>query len=186
MFCMPAHLFNRLIIVVPMGLCVIMGAFNYDSMLRANGFKPVGGKITDDIKLAYGSCFFILYGLSLLLMVSCTQLMKHTIKRERPVRRADTTRISDLRGKEVGTYAMPSGDSSAAAVFCFLVYAEMGWPLIYVLMPLVMLGRVYYQCHWLGDTIVGLFVGTFWGYIGAINFSFLVPFFRALVGSQSF
>ena len=48
---MPAHLFNRLIIVVPMGLCVIMGAFNYDSMLLANGFKPVGSKLSDDTKL---------------------------------------------------------------------------------------------------------------------------------------
>ena len=48
MFCMPAHLFNRLIIVVPMGLCVIMGAFNYDSMLKANGYKPVGVNISDE------------------------------------------------------------------------------------------------------------------------------------------
>ena len=103
-------------------------------------------------------------------MVCCTQLMKHSIKRERPVRRSDTTRLSDLRGKEIGTYAMPSGDTSAAAVFCLLVAVEMGWPLIYVLMPLVMLGRVYYQCHWLGDTIVGLLVGTFWGMVGASNF----------------
>ena len=120
------------------------------------------------------------------MMICCTQIMKYTIKRERPVRRSDTTRLSDLRGKETGTYAMPSGDSSAAAVFCLLVYTEMGWPLIYILMPLVMLGRVYYQCHWIGDTVVGLFVGTFWGVIGAMNFPILVPFFRALVGSQSF
>ena len=77
-------------------------------------------------------------------MVCCTQVMKWTIKRERPIRREDTTRISDLRGKEVGTFAMPSGDSSAAAVFCLLVATEMGWPLIYILMPFVMLGRVYY------------------------------------------
>jgi len=169
-----------------MGLCILMGAKNYDHMLTANGYKPVGNSITDDKKLAYGFCFFILYGLSLLMMVCCTQIMKYTIKRERPVRRSDTTRISDLRGKEVGTYAMPSGDSSAAAVFCLLVAVEIGWPMIYVLMPLVMLGRVYYQCHWLGDTIVGLFVGSFWGLVGASNFAFLVPFFRALVGSESF
>ena len=112
--------------------------------------------------------------------------MKHTIKRERPVRRSDTTRISDLRGKEVGTYAMPSGDSSAAAVFCLLVYAEMGWPLIYLLMPLVMLGRVYYQCHWIGDTIAGLFVGSLFGILGSSNFHSIVRYLQQTTGVAGF
>lgn len=103
--------------------------------------------------------------------------MKYTIKRERPKRRADSTRISDLRSKETGTFAMPSGDTSAAAVFCALVTIEMGMPYIYILMPFVMLGRVYYQCHWIGDTIVGLLVGSFWGLVGATNFYAFVPFF---------
>ncbi len=73
---------------------------------------------------------------------------------------------------------MPSGDSSAAAVFCCLVAFELGMPLIYILMPLVMLGRVYYQCHWLGDTLIGLLVGSFWGLVGTNNFSALVPLFK--------
>ena len=112
--------------------------------------------------------------------------MKLTIKRERPKPRTDTTRLSDLRGKEVGTYSMPSGDSSAAAVFCMLVAAELGIPLIYILMPLVMLGRVYYHCHWLGDTIIGLFVGTFWGLVGMTYFTALVPFFKSICGDDAF
>ena len=112
--------------------------------------------------------------------------MKYTIKRERPRTRSDTTRLSDLRGKETGTYAMPSGDSSAAAVFCFLIAIELGLPLVYILMPLVMLGRVYYQCHWIGDTVVGLFVGTFWGLIGTTYFSMLVPFFKEIAGNEAF
>ena len=117
-------------------------------------------------------------------MVCCTQLMKYGIKRERPRKRTDTSRISDLRSKETGTYAMPSGDSSAAAVFCALVAVEMGLPLVYVLMPLVMLGRVYYQCHWLGDTIVGFFVGTFWGVVTSSNFHSFVPFFKSITGDE--
>lgn len=119
-------------------------------------------------------------------MVCCTQLMKYTIKRERPRPRSDTTRINDLRVKENGTYSMPSGDTSAAAVFCVLVCVEMGMPLIYILMPLVMLGRVYYQCHWIGDTIVGLFVGTFWGVVGSTYFNELVPLFKTIAGSEAF
>ena len=112
--------------------------------------------------------------------------MKYSIKRQRPERRTDVTRFANLRGKENGTYAMPSGDSSAGAVFCCLVAVEMGLPLIYLLMPLVMLGRVYYQCHWVGDTIVGFFVGTFWGIIGVANFTALVPFFAQIAGSDAF
>ena len=112
--------------------------------------------------------------------------MKKTIRRERPITRDDTTRISDLRGKETGTFSMPSGDTSAAAVWCTLVATQFSWPLIYLLMPLVMLGRVYYQCHWIGDTLVGLFVGTFWGFVGSSFFYLLVPFFRFLVGLNSF
>ena len=112
--------------------------------------------------------------------------MKYTIKRERPRPRSDTTRINDLRVKENGTYSMPSGDTSAAAVFCVLVCVEMGMPLIYILMPLVMLGRVYYQCHWIGDTIVGLFVGTFWGVVGSTYFNELVPLFKTIAGSEAF
>jgi len=143
-FCIPAHLFNRMIILVPMSFSVMLGSLNYDYMLTNNGFQAVGDKIAAKDKLGYGFCFFFLFGICLLLMVCCTQIMKYTIKRERPKRRLDTKRLSDLRGKENGTYAMPSGDVSAAAVFCCLVAFEMGMPAIYILMPLVMMGRVYY------------------------------------------
>ena len=111
------------------------------------------------------------------MMFCITQLMKKTIRRERPTRRDDVTRVSQLRDKEDGTFSMPSGDASAAAVWIAIISMEMGWPALYILMPLVMLGRVYYQCHWLGDTIVGLFVGTFFGLVGVSNFDFLVPLF---------
>ena len=112
--------------------------------------------------------------------------MKHGIKRERPKKRWAATRLNDLRGKETGTFAMPSGDSSAGAVFCALVAIEMGMPWIYILMPFVMLGRVYYQCHWIGDTIVGFFVGTFWGIFGATYFTTLVPLFEYATGEDGF
>lgn len=71
--------------------------------------------------LSYGLCFFTLFSLTLLVSVSSTQFAKYAIRRERPKRRLDTTRLNDLRGKETGTFAMPSGDSAAAAVFCYLV-----------------------------------------------------------------
>ena len=140
----PAQLFNRVIIVVPLGICILLGANRYDSMLTSNGYKAKGADIEGNLRISYGFCFFVMYGICLLLMVCCTQLMKYSLKRERPKRRAETTRFRDLRVLENGTFSMPSGDSSAAAVFCCLVAFELGMPLIYILMPLVMLGRVYY------------------------------------------
>ena len=119
----------------------------------------------------------IFYGLTLLVAIFFVILIKTIVKRERPKRRSDTTRFADLRAKENGTYAMPSGDATAAAIFCCLISIEMGMPFIYILMPLVMMGRVYYQCHWLGDTIVGFMIGTFWALVGASYFTSLVPFF---------
>jgi len=140
----PAQLFNRIIIVLPLGICILLGAARYDNMLTVNGFKPLDDKVSDEMRLSFGFCFFVLFGVCLLMMVCCTQLMKYTIRRERPKRRVETQRMRDLRVLENGTYSMPSGDSSAAAVFCLLVAIELEMPLVYILMPLVMLGRVYY------------------------------------------
>ena len=70
---------------------------------------------------------------------------------------------------------MPSGDTSAAAVFCLINMAIMDLPAMYIVLPLVALGRVYYQCHWFGDTIIGAIVGTFWGWIGYSQFLLLIP-----------
>ena len=60
---------------------------------------------------------------------------------------------------------MPSGDCAAAALYCYLHCTMVYLPAMYLMLPLVVLGRVYYQCHWYGDTIVGMLVGTFWGVI---------------------
>ena len=47
LFCVPAHMFNRTIIVFPMGLCVLLGAFKYDAMLTNNSFVTVGDSVPD-------------------------------------------------------------------------------------------------------------------------------------------
>lgn len=46
-FCIPAHLFNRSIILAPMGICLILGAIYHDKMLEVNGFKPVGERVSE-------------------------------------------------------------------------------------------------------------------------------------------
>ena len=65
-------MFNRMIILVPMAITLMLGANNYDSMLVENGYKPVGENIKDVQRLKYGLCFFFLYALTLLVMVCST------------------------------------------------------------------------------------------------------------------
>jgi len=65
-------MFNGLINLVPMAICVMLGALYYDYMLELNGFKPKGSKISVELRLAYGFCFFLSYGMSLLCMLICT------------------------------------------------------------------------------------------------------------------
>ena len=95
-------------------------------------------------------------------------------------------RLVNMRGLEDGTYSMPSGDSAAAAVFCCLIAHELRFPLVYVILPLVMMGRVYYHCHWFGDTIVGIMIGTFWAIVFIAYFDTMVPFWRWICGENIF
>ena len=169
-----------------MAITLLIGASNYDTMLVNNNFKPMGDNITDSEKFAYGCSFWLLFSLALGISTISSTILKKTIKRERPKARTDTTRLSNLRGKEIGTYAMPSGDSNAASVFCLLLAVEFDINWIYLIMPLVMLGRVYYSCHWIGDTIAGFFHGTLWASLFAYNFIHFVPLFEMVAGENAF
>lgn len=56
---------------------------------------------------------------------------------------------------------MPSGDSIQAALFVVFLYQLGADPLFLVLFHLgVCLGRVYYMCHWVADTIVASILGS--------------------------
>lgn len=127
------------------------------------GFRPLGRELTGLEQFRVGCDFMLYYGISLLFMVCSTQILKYTIRRARPNPLPNTKRIHDLRGREHGTFSMPSGDAAAASVFCYEYCQMMGLPAIYLILPLVICGRVYYQCHWFGDTFAGVLVGTAWG-----------------------
>ncbi len=65
---------------------------------------------------------------------------------------------------------MPSGDAIQSALFVtFLHYLSV--PIVYLLIfhIFVCLGRVYYMCHWIADTVVAsvLGFGIAWYFLGA-------------------
>jgi len=56
--------------------------------------------------------------------------------------------------------SMPSGDAAAAAFSCgTYIYLYGCNYLSIIIVPLVMLGRVYVHCHWFSDTIIGAMIG---------------------------
>lgn len=149
------------------------------------GYQPVEADVTFIQRVRLGFVFFWIYGFALLGMVAFAQMFKYTLRRQRPTMPPGTVRIhAALRTHEEGTFAMPSGDTGAAGVFCYVYAATLsGMTGIYLLIPLVALGRVYYYCHWLGDTIAGSVLGLFWGSIIVSHFDMLLPIFSVIAGS---
>ena len=50
-----------------------------------------------------------------------------------------------------------------------------------VIVPFVALSRIYYQCHWVGDTIIGGIIGVFIAYLGYLYFPIVATFMIPLV-----
>ena len=181
-----AHFFNRGFATISILMSGLVGAYRYDIMLYQLGFRPVNHEISPIEQLRYGAVFMVYYAVSLLVMVCSTQILKYSFRRQRPKNLPYTNRIRNLRNKEDGTFSMPSGDSAAAALFCYQYCTMMGLPAIYMILPLVCLGRVYYQCHWIGDTIAGSIVGTFWGALAVSQFNLSIPVQQFIVGPDTF
>ena len=60
---------------------------------------------------------------------------------------------------------MASGDTAQAAWLAGTMYLTVGESIYLWLAPIVAFSRVYYHCHWIGDTIMGCLLGLFYAYI---------------------
>ena len=119
-----AHIFNRGFALIPVMLFVVIGAFRYDTWMSVNGYTtPPTVDVTNIDRFLLGVCFASFFGLMITLMVISNTILKKTIKRQRPPLPESiyTKRINDLRSRETGTYAMPSGDSAVGAIFCYIL-----------------------------------------------------------------
>jgi hypothetical protein len=62
--------------------------------------------------------------------------------------------------KKEKNHAMPSGDAIQSALFVvFLHYLNVPFVYLIIFHVGVCLGRVYYMCHWIADTVVASFLG---------------------------
>lgn len=160
--CVWAHFFNRKQILISLSLVWFIGAFTYNTWLPNLGYKQIERDVSGIEKFRLGFVAFWIYGLGLIVLVAFAQTFKYTIRRPRPTIVPNSVRWGkNLRGSEDGTFSMPSGDSAAAADFCLFISTAFGLQSIWIIVPLVCCGRVFYFCHWFGDTFMGVLLGVF-------------------------
>ena len=79
--------------------------------------------------------------------------------RERPLLRDKVKKFKHFRMKEKN-FSIPSGDTVQAVLFG--VFASecygMNWGMSLGLMVLVAISRVYFMCHWVGDTLFAFLI----------------------------
>ena len=79
-------------------------------------------------------------------------------------------RMVELSKREIGTLSMPSGDAAQGALWCTMTLLFFESNLSMLMLPFVALSRVYFRCHWIGDTVVGSMIGILCAYFGFLNF----------------
>ena len=110
--------------------------------------------------------------LCILFTLVITTVSKRILKRERP-KIHGIPRMCNLRKNETNK-SMPSGDTAQATLFAFYILFALNltaWPLFII--PMVATARVFYQCHWIGDTFGGIFAGILGAMFG-VGFDYVV------------
>ena len=93
-----------------------------------------------------------------------TVMLKKHFARPRPDFKNKPLRIKNLRGKEIDC-SWPSGDTAQGGIFAFFIILNM--PYIVIMIPYghwlmaiwtfhVAFARVFFHCHYIGDTIGGV------------------------------
>jgi membrane-associated phospholipid phosphatase len=93
--------------------------------------------------------------------------LKRRIKRQRPKMRDDMMLKPMIIRKRENNHSMPSGDSIQAGVFLYAylhrfdeaIDNHLSRFIVCLLMINVLLGRVYFCCHYFSDTVVGFIIG---------------------------
>jgi membrane-associated phospholipid phosphatase len=115
--------------------------------------------------------FFVILPIKQTLAVfAFTTWLKKYTARPRPVKKDKLKRVRDLRQYELN-HSMPSGDSAQAGNFALILFVNYDTMLGFYIVPFVMFARMFYFCHYLGDTIVGCISGMILSYVCYLFFN---------------
>ena len=109
-------------------------------------------------KVKHDYFFIVKPVLHVLIILLVTLISKHIIGRPRPNVRENVKRNFILRHKEKNC-SMPSGDAMQSANFAVILIYSFNCYYGILLIPFVMISRVYYFCHYVSDTVVGAIAG---------------------------
>ena len=127
--------------------------------IAARLYNPECVTIYFIIMFYYTNLIFILKPLThVIICLLITLIMKHIIKRIRPNLYNNIKRRYNLRDRETNC-SMPSGDSMQAANFAIIFYCYYGKIFGFFLIIPVMISRIFFCCHYIMDTIVGVLIG---------------------------
>ena len=97
-------------------------------------------------------------------------MTKKYFRRHRPVvTKIMPKRYFNLRGKEIDC-SWPSGDTAQSSIFVMFIWQNFhdlvlrvpggwGWTLLFLVVIHAAFGRIFFHCHYIGDTIGGFLVG---------------------------
>jgi membrane-associated phospholipid phosphatase len=127
--------------------------------IAARLYNPECVTIYFIIMFYYTNLIFILKPLiHVIICLLITISLKHIIKRIRPNIYNNIKRRYNLRDRETNC-SMPSGDSMQAANFAIIFYCYYGKIFGFFLIIPVMISRIFFCCHYIMDTIVGVLIG---------------------------
>ncbi len=115
--------------------------------------------------IMYKDYYFIVRPLlHVIVGVILTLILKKLFNRPRPVLDESVKRRFNCRSRETNG-SMPSGDAFQSANFslALVYYCDFYWFLFTI--PLVMFSRVFYYCHYIGDTVIGAILGIIFSYV---------------------
>ena len=121
-------------------------------------------------KVKHDYFFIVKPVLHVLIILLVTLISKHIIGRPRPNVRENVKRNFILRHKEKNC-SMPSGDAMQSANFAVILIYYFNCYYGILLIPFVMISRVYYFCHYVSDTVVGAIAGWIISYSLVVVFS---------------
>ena len=115
--------------------------------------------------------------------ITCVMAKKH-FKRPRPSVKNVPKRYFNIRGKEIDC-SWPSGDTAQSGIFALFLWQNMydlviripggmGWYLLFFWVLHVAFGRIFFHCHYIGDTIGGYLVAWFVAHVNTFVTNVLV------------
>ncbi|CDW79182.1 membrane-associated phospholipid phosphatase [Stylonychia lemnae] len=177
-------IFNRLYCFIPIFITCALAAQQPEKLtiLMTNHSQKYASKLEENggNKLSLSLFWLIFNTFLLLILLFTTQTLKRLIRRNRPsaLRVARKINLTDI---EKGTLSMPSGDTAQAALWCGLMNLFFQSQTVMFMVPLVALGRIYYQCHYIGDTLAGGMIGFFIANLGFVHFDRIASFIFPMV-----